>query len=41
MKLIITILQKFLLNYISLQEIKLNLNSNLNYKLNKIENKII
>jgi hypothetical protein len=32
-KLIITILQKFLLDYISLWELKLNLNSNLNCKL--------
>jgi hypothetical protein len=38
-KLIITILQNFLLDYTSLQELKLNSNSNLNYKLKKTENK--
>jgi hypothetical protein len=37
--LIITILQNFLLDYTSLQELKLNPNSNLNYKLKKTKNK--
>jgi hypothetical protein len=37
-KLIITILQNFLLDYTSLQELKLNSNSNLNCKLKETKN---